>query len=117
MFREIPITKARHELTSLPDRLAAEPGAIAVTRRGKPVLAIMPWELYESVLETMEVMADPELMAALRQSIREAEAGKTIPWETVKAELDLSIRRPRIEPEGPPVSRSISTTATWVPKG
>ena len=50
MPREIPITTARHELTSLPEQLSAEPGTtVAVTRRGKPVLAILSWELYESI--------------------------------------------------------------------
>ena len=89
MEREIPITSARHELTSLPERLAEEPGAVAVTRRGKPVLAILPWDFYESIQETLEVLADEELMAALRRSLEELSAGETIPWETVKAELDL----------------------------
>ncbi len=89
MEREIPITSARHELTSLPERLAEEPGAVAVTRRGKPVLAILPWDFYESIQETLEVLADEELMAGLRQSLRELSKGKTIPWATVKAELDL----------------------------
>lgn len=88
MARHIPITKARYELTSLPERLAKAPGAIAVTRRGTPVLAIMPWDLYQSLLETMEVLADEDLMAALRQSLAEAQAGDTVPWETAKAELD-----------------------------
>lgn len=89
MNKEIPITEARHELTSLPERLAKEPGAVAVTRRGKPVLALMPWELYESIVETLEIMGDEELMAALRKSIKEADAGKAIPWKTVKAKLGL----------------------------
>ncbi|MGH7273497.1 MAG: type II toxin-antitoxin system Phd/YefM family antitoxin [Nitrospiria bacterium] len=89
MYKDIPITEARHELTSLPERLAKEPGAVAVTRRGKPVLAVMPWELYESIIETLEIMGDKDLMAALRKSIKEADEGKTIPWKTVKAKLGL----------------------------
>ena len=88
MRREIPITTARHELTSLPERLSADPGAVAVTRRGKPVLAILPWDLYESLQETLEVMADEDLMAALRQSLRELANGETIAWEAVKADLE-----------------------------
>jgi antitoxin YefM len=83
----LPITRARDELTSLPGRLAQEPGAVAVTRRGEPVLAILPWELYESLEETLEILGDEELMAALRQSLAEAAAGQTVPWEEVKAEL------------------------------
>jgi len=89
MIRDIPITTARHEITSLPERLEKEPGAVAITRRGKPVLAVMPWELYESLIETLEILGDPELMDVLRQSIKEVEAGKGIPWEDAKRELGL----------------------------
>ena len=89
MHKDIPITEARHELASLPERLAKEPGAVTVTRRGKPVLAIIPWELYEAIVETLEIMGNEELMSALRQGIKEVKKGKTIPWEQAKRDLDL----------------------------
>lgn len=88
MIKDIPITEARHELTSLPERLAKDPGAVPVTRRGKPVLAIMPWDFYESIIETLEIMGDKKLMAALRQGIKEMQEGKGIPWEKVKKDLE-----------------------------
>lgn len=87
MIRDMPITEARHALTSLPARLAEEPGAVAVTRRGKPVLAIMPWELYESIVETLEIMGDEALMEALRQGIREMDEGKGGAWEEARRTL------------------------------
>jgi prevent-host-death family protein len=71
MISELPITEVRRELTSLPEKMAEDLVAIAVTRRGKPVLAIMPWELYESLVEMLEIMGDQETMAALRQGIQE----------------------------------------------
>jgi len=89
MLKDIPITEARHELTSLPERLAAAPGAVAVTRRGKPVLAIMPWELSESIVETLEILGDEDLIATLRQGIKELEEGKGIPWKEAKRALRL----------------------------
>lgn len=89
MVKDIPITEARYALTSLPERLAQEPGAVAVTRRGKPVLALMPWELYESIVETLEIMGDESLMAVLRQGIKEAEEGQGIPWEEAKKKIRL----------------------------
>ena len=89
MIRDIPITTARHEITSLPERLEKDPGAVAITRRGKPVLAVMPWELYEALMETIEILGDVELITALRQSIKEVEAGKGIPWEDAKRTLGL----------------------------
>ena len=83
----LAMVEARKRLTSLPDELAKHPeiGAIKVTRRGKPVLAVMSWDLYESVVETLEIMSDPEMMAAFRQGVKELEEGKVIPWEQVRA--------------------------------
>ena len=90
MEKAMPMVEARKRLTTLPEDLAqeSEPGVVAVTRRGKPVLAVMSWELYEGLLETMEIMSDPEFMGKLRQSIQEMRQGKLIPWEEVERELD-----------------------------
>jgi PHD/YefM family antitoxin component YafN of YafNO toxin-antitoxin module len=89
MPRTMPIIEARKKLTSLPEEFEREPemGAVAVTRRGKPVLAVMSWELYESLVETLEILGDAELLTALRQGIKEAEEGKEVAWEHAKKEL------------------------------
>lgn len=91
MTKNLPITEARYELPNLPEEFNRDPhvGAVAVTRRGKPVLAVMPWERYESIVETLEIMGDIELMAALKRSIQEMKAGKTYGIEEVKKELGL----------------------------
>ena len=91
MTRTMPIIEARKRLTSLPEEFEKEPEteAVAVTRRGRPVLALMSWDVYESIVETLEIMGDSGLMADLRRGIREAEEGRTIPWERVKKDLDL----------------------------
>ena len=62
-----------------------------MTRRGEPVLAILPWELYESIVETLEILSDEEMMAALRQSIKEASEGQTVSWDRAKQELNRDI--------------------------
>lgn len=90
MNRTMPMVEARKRLTALPDELKhdGEIDVVEVTRRGKPVLAVMPWDLYEAIAETLEVMGDESLLAGLRRSIREIEEGKTIPWDEAKRELD-----------------------------
>jgi antitoxin YefM len=88
MIKDIPITTARHELTSLPELLEKDPGAVAITRRGRPVLAVLPWEMYETLIETLEVLGDAELMETLRRSLRELEQGQAIPWEEAERLLD-----------------------------
>ena len=91
MTRTIPMVEAREKLTRLPEEFERDPemGAVAVTRRGKPVLAVMPWELYEAIAETLDILGDVELMTALRQSLQEADAGEGIPWEEAKQTLGL----------------------------
>lgn len=83
------ISEIREEITKLPEHFEIEPEAIAVTRHGKPVMAILPWDLYESLIETLEVMGDAELMAAFRQGVQELQEGKGRDWEDVKKDLGL----------------------------
>ncbi|MBA2363468.1 MAG: type II toxin-antitoxin system Phd/YefM family antitoxin [Chloroflexia bacterium] len=89
MTRSMPIIEVRKRLTALPEELEREPlaGAVAVTRRGKLVLALMTWDLYESIVETLEIMGDEDLMAALRKGLNQADQDETAAWDTVKAEL------------------------------
>ncbi len=82
--KELTMVDARRELTKLPEQLEAEPATIAVTRRGKPVLAIMTWEDYQSIQETLEILSDTEAVEQLRESIREVREGKTISWDEAK---------------------------------
>ena len=61
-MEEISIAKARAMLSRLPELLSAESRAVALTRHGKPVMAMMSWDLFESITETMDIMGDPDLM-------------------------------------------------------
>ena len=91
MGKTLPITRARSQLLDLAEELNRKPevGAVAVTKRGRPVLALVPWEVYEGIVETLEILGDETLMASLRQSIKEAAKGKMVPWEGVKKSLRL----------------------------
>jgi PHD/YefM family antitoxin component YafN of YafNO toxin-antitoxin module len=71
--------------------------AVNITNHGEPLLTILPTstyntlkELYEkidSLLETIEVLQDEELMAAFRQGVKEMEEGKGEPLDDVLKEL------------------------------
>ena len=91
MTRTLPMMEARKQLTSLPETLRhdGDIDVMEITRRGKPVLAVMPWELYDAIAETLEVMGDKELRAQLRQSIEEMQTGQAIPWDEAKRDLGL----------------------------
>ncbi len=81
------ISEIQDGITLLPEKFEQEPALVTVTQHGKPVMAILPWELYESVMETLEIMGDAELMAAFRQGVQDIAEGRVRPWEEVKKEL------------------------------
>jgi antitoxin YefM len=89
MVNQIPITSVTHELNSLPQKLSQEDTVIAITSEGEPVLALMTWQHYEAILETLEVLSDRNLIAHLRQGIAEAKSGEGLDWELVKQDLNL----------------------------
>jgi prevent-host-death family protein len=75
-MQKIPITEARNKFMQLPSQ-AAKHEVLAVTRRNKEVMAVMSWELYEGLLETLEVLSDPKLMNHLKNGINDVKAGRT----------------------------------------
>ena len=85
---QLTITQARRELLNLPERLARVPErAVTITRRGRPVLALMPWEFYESIVETLDVLSDPEMVLALRESIEDLKHGRLVSNAEAKKRL------------------------------
>ncbi len=71
MAKTLPITEARSKLMDLPEELARqkEPVAVAITRRGKPVLAIMP---YNGPLATLGSKVVPALLAGASVVVKAA---------------------------------------------
>jgi len=86
----LTISEARKALLDLPEKLARTPErAVTVTRRGQPVLAILPWEFYESVVETLEVLGDPEMVTALRESLDDLTRGRVVGNAEAKKRLGV----------------------------
>jgi len=72
----LPITKVKKEFLDIIKEMTAEDSTIAVTKNGKPVGVMMTPERYEGLLETIEILADPGIMKALKASERDFRAGK-----------------------------------------
>jgi PHD/YefM family antitoxin component YafN of YafNO toxin-antitoxin module len=80
----------RQKLTGLNRELQKSPGTVVrVTHRGKPSLAVMSAELYDTIVETLEVMSDPDTAEALRGSLADIEAGRVHSLDEVARRLHL----------------------------
>lgn len=60
-----------------------------MTNHGKEVFAILRWETYESIAETLEILSDPEGYDNLKAGIAQAQQGKLIDFEAFKKGFDV----------------------------
>lgn len=86
MTKYLTITEARKKFLALPDELTDEP--IIITKHGKPVMVTISYEQMESLLETLEILADEEFTSQLKEGIKQDKEGKTLSWSEAKAKLE-----------------------------
>jgi prevent-host-death family protein len=106
-------------LLNLPERLARVPAhAVTITRRGRPVLAVMPWEFYESIVETLDVLSDPEMVLALREH-RDLKHGRRVSHAEAKKRLgdDRLRSHDQVDGEGPSTPRPSQIKGSGGPIG
>jgi prevent-host-death family protein len=82
----LPITKVKKEFLDVIKEMVEEESTITVTKNGMPVGIMMTPERYEGLLETIEILADPKVVKALKASERDFRAGKVYPHKDVWAD-------------------------------
>jgi antitoxin YefM len=84
MSKTVPFTEARSSLTELLDEIERVHEHVVITRNGRPSAVMIAPEEYDSLIETLEVLADYEAMADLAASQSDVDAGRVFELEDVK---------------------------------
>ncbi|HEV2034227.1 MAG TPA: type II toxin-antitoxin system Phd/YefM family antitoxin [Candidatus Dormibacteraeota bacterium] len=87
MAKVVPFTEARSGLTELLDEIARVHEHVVITRKGRPSAVMMAQDEYDALMETIEVLADPDAMADLAASEKDVVAGRLFKLEDVKRSL------------------------------
>jgi prevent-host-death family protein len=66
--RVLPISEVKTRLPELVTGVEEREEEIVVTRKGKPVAVVVNYSEYERLKETLEVLADPEMMRQIARS-------------------------------------------------
>lgn len=93
MTQTISLSNAKARLTRLLSEVEELGEEVVITRSGRPVGVLVGFHEYEGLLETLEIVADPELAAAVRQGLADAAAGKVLSEAEVWDGLDDPIQR------------------------
>ena len=82
MQKRYSIAEVRKELSKLPSQFEeiADLSVVEVTRRGLPVLAVLDWERYQAIMETLELLSDEETMDKLKEAVKELDDGINSEW-------------------------------------
>ena len=82
----VAFSDAKAHLSELAERVENEHDRILVTRNGRPSFVLISPDDLESLEETLDIVRDPELMASLARSRKQAKAGRRVRLTDVLAE-------------------------------
>jgi len=72
----VPVTKVKRSLLDILKTMQEEDSTITVTRNGEAVGVIMTPSRYEAILETIEILADKNVLSALQSSATDFKTGR-----------------------------------------
>ena len=88
----LPLAEVRAQLSKLVDSAVETHERINITRNGRPAAVLLSSDDYESLIETLEILSDPEAMADIR-AYRE-NPDDVVPLAQVEAEMRAAGRLP-----------------------
>jgi antitoxin YefM len=74
----VPLSEAKTHLARLLAEVEKLGEGVTITRSGRPAGVLLSIEEYEGLLETLDILADPKLMASVRRGLRDAERGRVV---------------------------------------
>ncbi|MBN1493460.1 MAG: type II toxin-antitoxin system Phd/YefM family antitoxin [Candidatus Omnitrophica bacterium] len=89
MEKTISLKNVRPQLPAVVDDIDKQMSRYVITKRGKPVVMMISIDDYNSLHETLDILADKELVQGIAEGMNDIRAGRTVPWETIKKEHNL----------------------------
>jgi prevent-host-death family protein len=89
-MKTMTVSGARTHLPMLIDEVNGKTHeVVGIMRHGKPVATLISTKLYESLVETLEILSDEGLTSKLLQGLKDSKKSKLIPLATVMKELGI----------------------------
>jgi prevent-host-death family protein len=90
----IPLADARARLSQIVDDAVRTHERVEITRNGSRAVVMLSADDYDVLLETLDVLADAQLVQEIRDAIGQVEAGESYALEDVAEEMRGSGRSP-----------------------
>lgn len=88
MAQMISVSKAKQKLLELTRRSHELGESFIILKDGEPMSAIVPFDEYESLLETLDILEDdPEILSKLKRAEKEIKRGKCTVWKGSRTQM------------------------------
>lgn len=83
----LPLAAVRAQLSKIVDEAERTHERVEVTRNGRRAAVILSADDYDSLIETLDILGDRELMEGLREAEADVAAGRV--YSAAEVEVDL----------------------------
>jgi len=80
----LPVAEARDQLSQLVSEAETFRERFQISRNGRPAAVLPGQDDYDALLETLDIMADADLMADLKQALAEDRAGEGVSGQALQ---------------------------------
>jgi antitoxin YefM len=86
------LVDVKNRLSEVVERIEREHGRVMITKHGRPSVVLLSLEDLESLEETLEILSNPQLRAAVREAETDVTSGRTT--RMTKDEALSLVRKP-----------------------
>jgi antitoxin YefM len=83
----LPLAEVRAQLSKLVEEAERTHERVEVTKNGRRAAVILSADDYDSIMETLDILSDSDLVAAIREGMDDLARGEVYSAEEVEAEL------------------------------
>lgn len=90
--KTLSITKARQDLFKIAEQVQKPNNFYTLSVEGEPKVVMMSFDEFDSMMETLEILSDPDIMDNIKKAEEEYENGEYVSWQEMKRELAVTRR-------------------------
>ncbi|MGI8522976.1 MAG: type II toxin-antitoxin system Phd/YefM family antitoxin [Nocardioides sp.] len=87
-----PLAEVRQDLSKIVEAAVTSHERFDITRNGKRAAVLLGADDYDSLMETLDILAEADLVRSLQAGLREAEGGEVSRHDEVVADLERRAR-------------------------
>lgn len=90
MTKSVTLKKLRPNLPRIINEIDSRMDRFVITKRGRPIALMMAIDDYESILETLDILAKTKLMKRIKQAEADIKKGRTKSLTALEKEMGIA---------------------------